>query len=78
MFFQYETELAKERERLECIRRAETDQLIQASRPRRKKFPSQLRRNLLHSVGRLLGNAGERLVALDPKTNSTRRSHATQ
>jgi hypothetical protein len=78
MFFQYETELAKERERLECIRRAETDRLIQASRPPHKKLTSRLHRNLFHSFGHLLGNVGRQLVALDPKTNLTRRSHATQ
>ncbi|MBM3127203.1 MAG: hypothetical protein FJ009_01045 [Chloroflexi bacterium] len=78
MFHQYETELVKERERLERIQHAEIEQLIQASRPRRQKFAGPLHRDLLHSLGHLLGNVGAHLVALDPKTNSTRRSHAAR
>ena len=72
MFYQYEVELDKARERQERIERAQTERLIQSIRPHRA---SVLRRSvggIASAAGRFLSAVGGQLVALNSESQLAR------
>lgn len=77
MFYQYEVEKTKERERQELLARAQTDQLIQSIRPRRAGVLRRSVGGIASAAGHFLSAVGGQLVALNSETRLARRSNAT-
>ena len=77
MFYQYEIEKTKARERQERIERAQTERLIQSIRPRRTQSIRQPLRGFALALGHLLGAVGGQLVALNSEPQRVRQSNVT-